>query len=169
MLGVVVDVRDEGRLFSSATMADVPSSGLLDGLRVEEVAPARVGGLLVVLPEARDESVLAWAVDGDVVVREVAGGREEEEDVAGFFGSLAFAGAFALVAVRLSMLLNGHVTVAGWILMDLELNMLVKCNAMQCFQCVCVFVLLKTESSAGQRGSVYIYARAALGINDRQR
>ena len=109
--------RDEGRLFSSPAAVDVAS---LAGLRVEEVAEGRVGGLLMVLPDARDESVLGRAVEGEVGVRVVVLSREEVVD--GFFVSSAFAGGFAPVAVRLSILpLHSSTALvasrSGWFLM----------------------------------------------------
>lgn len=100
-----VVVLDEGRLFSSAAAA-VASSLLPAGLRVEEVVDGRVGGLLIVLPEVREDRVLARAVEveveGEAGLREAVLVREEVVD--GFFVSSAFAGAFAPGVVFLSIL-----------------------------------------------------------------
>lgn len=97
-----VVVRDEGRLFSSPPAIDAPSPVLPIGLRAEDAAVGRVGGLLMVLPAVRDDNVLGREVEGEVGFREVVVGREEAAD--GFLVSSAFAGGFAPGAVRLSML-----------------------------------------------------------------
>lgn len=99
-----VVVRDDGRLFSSPA-ADGTSSLLLAGFRVAGVAEGRVGGLLMVLPEVREERVPARAVEvlaGDVGVREVVPSREDVVD--GFLVSSLFAGVFAPGVVRRSMM-----------------------------------------------------------------
>lgn len=95
-----VVVLDEGRLFSSP-VAVVDSSPLPAGLRAEDVVGGRVGGLLIVLPEVRDDMVLWRAVEGDAGVRDVVLVREEVAE--GFLASSAFAGAFAPGVVLLSM------------------------------------------------------------------
>lgn len=113
-----VVVRDKGRLFSSpAAAVDGASSVLVAGLRWEDVAGGRVGGLLMVLPEVlpevREERVVGRTAEGDAVERAVeddAGVRvvvlKRDDAVEGFFASSAFAGAFAPgVLLCLSMLL----------------------------------------------------------------
>lgn len=101
-------VRDDGRLFSSPA-ADVPSSLLPAGLRSEEDAVGRVGGLLMVLPAVREERVLGRVVEGEVGVRAVVPMREDA--AVGFLASSALAGGFAPGAVRRSI-------VDGWCFLE---------------------------------------------------
>ena len=92
----------EGRLFSSPSPAATFSLLLPTGLRTDEVG-GRVGGLLIVLPGARDDNALVLLIVGDAGVLLVVAGLEEA--VVRFFESSVegLAGGFAPVGVRLSM------------------------------------------------------------------
>lgn len=110
VLPPTVDVRDDGLLFSTPSFAIVSVLLVPAGLRTDEVT-GRVGGLLMVLPDVRDASVLGRVgVDGvGVLVLEtgfvvvVDGGFLDSSVESGR------AGGRAAPVVRLSILIDHRV------------------------------------------------------------
>ena len=93
--GPTADEREEGRRFSSAVALSASLLFLAGVLRVADVDGAgRVGGLLMVLPDARDDKV-GRVREGEGVLREDVVVLMREEVVVLFFASSLFVGGFA--------------------------------------------------------------------------